>query len=67
MDIRTKPISGSYLRFLLISGEVVPNVVVPGLGEDQEEDALLLLLRRSQKVSGWHPEVHTGTPYIQYI
>ena len=41
-------------------GEALLDLVVPGQRQDQEEDALLILLRRPEKVPGRSAEVHTG-------
>merc|ERR1712107_430691 len=41
-------------------GEALLDLVVPGQRQDQEEDALLILFRRPEKVPGRSAEVHTG-------
>ena len=45
-------------------GEAVPDLVVPGQRQDQEEDALLVLLRRPEKVPGRSAEVYTGEQHL---
>ena len=45
-------------------GEAVPDLVVPGQRQDQEEDALLILLRRPEKVPGRSAEVYTGGQHL---
>ena len=45
-------------------GEAVPDLVVPGQRQDQEEDALLVLLRRPEKVPGRSTEVYTGEQHL---
>ena len=46
-------------------GEALPHLVVPRHGKDQEEDALLVLLRRAQEVFGRSTEVYTGKNLIK--
>ena len=41
-------------------GEALLDLVVPGQRQNQEEDALLILFRRPEKVPGRSAEVHTG-------
>ena len=53
-------------------GEALLDLLVPGQRQDQEEDALLILLRRPEKVPGRSAEVHTGEQqclkrYLQYM
>ena len=45
-------------------GEAVPDLVVPGQRQDQEEDALLVILRRPEKVPGRSAEVYTGEQHL---
>ena len=45
--------------------EAVPDELVPRLRQDQEEDALRLLLRQPEEVPSRSPQVHSGQPTPQ--
>jgi hypothetical protein len=49
--------------------EVIPDVVVSGHGEGEEEDVVLFLIRRTQKVTRRSTKVHPGklhTPIVEF-